>query len=229
MKNYSKFLLAGFFCTVAFGAGACSNADVGGTASTDEEKKVALVWDDARLFDAKSELPDCKKFDGVAQVIDEKSFFKCVDGKWELLDVSAPAYEQLPKCDAPMNDFCIDIVNDNKVDASYVCDEGKWVKGTRIEGFEGCFKGDENGGLEDYIALSIKCSINPSLQDCINGKCSVDWDVGMNLAKGTIIPLELLELGGQLVFKQFFSLFIDDGCCSISSYMDKPYYSDVCE
>lgn len=38
------------------------------------------------------------------------------DGKWELLDVFALAYEQLLKCGFSMNDFCIDVANGPAID-----------------------------------------------------------------------------------------------------------------
>lgn len=134
----SRYLLTLAFCLAAFGAVACSDDSSSSPAADDNKKESGL-----QVFDTKADLPSCDKFDGVvAQVIDEKAFFACVDDSWEQVDFSAPSYEQLPKCDASMNDFCVDIVNDDKVDASYVCDEGKWVKGRRSDG--GCVKGNEN-------------------------------------------------------------------------------------
>lgn len=145
MKNYSRFLLAGALCVAALGSVACSD-DSSSTAPANDEKKSTGTWDDVQIFDAKSDLPSCDKFDGVAaQVVDEKSFFACIDGKWEQINVSAPAYEQLPECTASLNDFCIDITDGDEIQKSYVCDEGQWVKGNRAEGETGgCLKGDDN-------------------------------------------------------------------------------------
>ncbi len=122
-----------------FGAVACSD-DSSSSAAADDGKNDSFSWSDLQVFDAKSDLPSCKKFDGVAQVIDEKAFFACVDDSWEQVDFSAPSYEQLPKCDASMNDFCVDIMEGEKIEDSYICDEGVWVKG--VDG--SCLKGDDN-------------------------------------------------------------------------------------
>ena len=137
--KFSKYLLALAFGAAVFGAVACSD-DSSSSPAADDDKKESLSWDDLQVFDAKSDLPSCDKFDGVAQVIDEKSFFACIDGEWAQIGVSASTYDELPKCDAPMNDFCIGVSEGEKTDASYICDEGTWVKG--VDG--GCSKGDEN-------------------------------------------------------------------------------------
>ena len=127
-----------------FGAVACSDDSSSSAPVNDDKKEGGL-----QVFDAKGDLPSCDKFDGVvAQVIHEKAFFACVDDSWEQVDFSAPSYEQLPKCDASMNDFCVDITEGEKIEDSYICDEGEWVKGSRIKGFDGCFKGNENRAKE---------------------------------------------------------------------------------
>lgn len=146
MKSFSRFLLACAFSLAAMGAVACSD-DSSSSASSNDEKKSADSWNEIQVFDAKSDLPNCDKFDGaVAQVIDEKAFFACFDGGWGQIGVTAPAYEQLPECGASLNDFCIDVADDDKIRESYVCDEGEWVKASKAEGAAGgCLKGDENG------------------------------------------------------------------------------------
>ncbi|WP_407444697.1 hypothetical protein [Fibrobacter sp.] len=145
----SKYLLTLALGVAVFGAVACSD-DSSSTAPANDEKKSTGTWDDVQIFDAKANLPSCDKFDGVAQVVDEKAFFACVEGEWEQINVSAPAYEQLPECTAPLNDFCIDISNGDEIQQSYVCDEGEWVKAIRVEG-GGCAEGYVNGiAVEDW-------------------------------------------------------------------------------
>lgn len=140
----SRYLLTLAFGVAAFGAIACSD-DSSSSAAADDGKSDSFSWSDLQVFDAKADLPSCKKFDGVAQVIDEKAFFACVEGEWMQIGVSVPTYDDLPKCNAPMNDFCIDVGEEVTPDTSYICDEGTWVKG--VEG--SCLKGDENKGMED--------------------------------------------------------------------------------
>lgn len=132
----SRYLLTLAFGVAMFGAIACSDDSSSSAAADDNKKESGL-----QVFDAKGDLPSCDKFDGVvAQVIHEKAFFACVDDSWEQVDFSAPSYEQLPKCDASMNDFCVDIGEGEKIEDSYICDEGEWVKG--VDG--SCLKGDDN-------------------------------------------------------------------------------------
>ncbi|MCQ2063100.1 MAG: hypothetical protein MJY99_07155 [Fibrobacter sp.] len=140
----SRYLLTLAFGVAMFGAVACSD-DSSSSAAVDDGKNDSFSWSDLQVFDAKADLPSCKKFDGVAQVIDEKAFFVCLEGEWTQIGVSAPSYDELPKCNAPMNDFCIDVGEGEKNEASYICDEGTWVKG--VEG--SCLKGNENKGMED--------------------------------------------------------------------------------
>ena len=141
----SRYLLTLALCAAVFGAVACSD-DSSSSAVADDEKKDSTTWDDLLVFDAKADLPSCEKFEGVAaQVFDEKAFFACVEGEWMQIGVSVPTYDDLPKCNAPMNDFCIDVGEEVTPDASYICDEGTWVKG--VEG--SCLKGNENKGMED--------------------------------------------------------------------------------
>lgn len=151
----SRYLLTLALCAAVFGAVACSNSsdslvssdESDGLASLDDGKKDFFTWDDLiQVFDAKADLPSCEKFEGVAaQVFDEKAFFACVEGEWMQIGVSVPTYDDLPKCNAPMNDSCIDVGEEVTPDASYICDEGTWVKG--VEG--SCLKGNENKGMED--------------------------------------------------------------------------------
>ena len=131
----SRYLLTLAFGVAMFGAVACSDDSSSSAPVNDDKKEGGL-----QVFDAKGDLPNCDKFEGVAQVIDEKAFFACVDDSWEQVDFSAPSYEQLPKCDASMNDFCVDIMEGEKIEDSYICDEGVWVKG--VDG--SCLKGDDN-------------------------------------------------------------------------------------
>lgn len=142
MKNCFKFFLTCAFCLTAMGVVACSD-DSSSSAPANDEKKNTGSWNEIQVFDAKTDLPSCDKFDGAtAQVIDEKAFFACFDGKWEQIGVTVPAYEQLPECKASLNDFCIDIADGDKIQESYVCDEGEWVKASKAKG--GCIKGNEN-------------------------------------------------------------------------------------
>ncbi len=79
--NFSKYLLTLAFGAAVFGAVACSD-DSSSSVAADDGKKDAATWDDLQVFDAKSDLPSCDKFEGVAaQVIDEKSFFVCLEGE----------------------------------------------------------------------------------------------------------------------------------------------------
>lgn len=172
MKNYSRFLLAGALCVAALGSVACSD-DSSSTAPANDEKKSTGTWGDVQIFDAKSDLPSCDKFKGAAaQVIDEKSFFACIDGKWEQINVSAPAYEQLPECTAPLNDFCIDITDGDEIQKSYVCDEGQWVKGNRAEGeIGGCLKGDDNS----LASVTSPTSVTFAIRGGIGGLKGYDY------------------------------------------------------
>ncbi|WP_407444695.1 hypothetical protein [Fibrobacter sp.] len=138
MKNSTKLLL-GAFCLAALGLVACSD-DSSSSAAADDGKKDAATWDDLQVFDAKANLPSCDKFDGVAQVVDEKAFFACVEGEWTQIAMFARAYDELPKCNAPMNDFCVDVGDGDEPEAAYICVEGTWVKG--VDG--SCLKGDDN-------------------------------------------------------------------------------------
>ncbi len=149
MMNLSKYFLTLALGAAVFGAVACSNSsdslvslnESDGLASLDDGKKDFFTWDDVQVFDAKADLPSCDKFDGVAaQVIDEKSFFVCFEGEWTQIAVFARAYDELPKCNAPMNDFCIDVGDGDEPEAAYICDEGTWVKG--VDG--SCLKGRAN-------------------------------------------------------------------------------------
>ena len=135
----SKYLLTLAFGAAVFGAIACSD-DSSSSAAADDGKNDSFSWSDLQVFDAKADLPSCKKFDGVAQVIDEKAFFACLEGEWTQIAVSARAYDELPKCNAPMNDFCIDVGDGENPEAAYICDEGTWVKGEDGS----CLKGDDN-------------------------------------------------------------------------------------
>lgn len=152
MKKYSRILVAGVFGLAACGVVACSDDSSSSASANDDKKESGL-----QVFDAKGDMPSCDKFDGAAaQVIDEKAFFACIDDSWEQVSFSAPSYEQLPKCDASMNDFCVDITEGEKIEDSYICDEGEWVKGSRIDGFDGCFKGNENSVEVERIG---RCSV----------------------------------------------------------------------
>ena len=142
----SKHLLTLAFCLAAFGAVACSD-DSSSSAAADDGKNDSFSWSDLQVFDGMADLPSCDKFDGVAQVIDEKAFFACVEGEWTQIAVSARAYDELPKCNAPMNGFCIDIGDGENPEAAYICDEGTWVKG--VDG--SCLKGDDNAMFDNLV------------------------------------------------------------------------------
>lgn len=156
MKNYSKLLLASVLCVALFGAVACSD-DSSSSAPSNDVKKNASIWKDVKMFDSKSDLPSCDKFDGIAvQVFDEKGFFTCFEGEWMPINVLVTEYEKLPKCEAAMNDFCVDVAGGKKIEASYICDEGKWVKGSKVEGSSLCMKTDKNS-LE--IEYNVSCKV----------------------------------------------------------------------
>ncbi|WP_407442413.1 hypothetical protein [Fibrobacter sp.] len=156
MMNLSKYLLTLAFCLAAFSAVACSD-DSSSSAAADDGKKDAATWDDLQHFDDLADLPSCDKFEGVAaQVFDEKGFFVCSDNDWVQIGVSVPAYDKLPKCEAAMNDFCVYIEENEKIEASYICDEGEWVKGHKIEGSELCTKTDENSYEIEY---NVSCMV----------------------------------------------------------------------
>lgn len=153
MKAISKFFLSAAFGLAVFGAAACSDDDSSSASANDGGKTEAadFDWADVQVFDAKTDLPGCSKFKGVAQVIDEKAFFSCEEGKWVRIGVTAPSYDELPKCDAKLNDFCVDIADGADIQESYVCGEGEWVKGLKDEDGVGCLKGDDN------ISLTATC------------------------------------------------------------------------
>ncbi len=77
----------------------------------------------------------------------------------------ARAYDELPKCNAPMNDFCIDVGDDDKVEASYICDEGTWVKG--VDG--SCLKGDENFNWGSLFTILFPL-VEPNIKKLFNKK-----------------------------------------------------------
>ncbi|WP_407442411.1 hypothetical protein [Fibrobacter sp.] len=159
MKNNLNYLLVFALSAAVFGAVACSD-DSSSSAAADDGKKDAATWDDLQVFDAKSDLPSCDKFDGVAaQVIDEKAFFACVDGEWTQIAVFAPTYDELPKCNAPMNDFCIDVGDGEESETAYICDEGTWIKG--VDG--SCLKGDENFDWGNLI-ITIAPMVEPIIK-----------------------------------------------------------------
>lgn len=145
----SRYLLTLAFGAAVFGAIACSD-DSSSSAAADDGKSDVATWEDLQHFDDLADLPNCEKFEGVAaQVIDEKGFFACSDNEWLQIGVSVPAYDKLPKCEASMNDFCVYIEENEKIEASYICDEGTWVRGIQIDGVSLCLKGGENSSVTE--------------------------------------------------------------------------------
>lgn len=144
MKNHLNYLLVFALSAAVFGAVACSD-DSSSSVAADDGKSDVATWEDLQHFDDLADLPSCEKFEGVAaQVIDEKGFFACSDNEWLHIGISVPAYDKLPKCEASMNDFCVYIEENEKIEASYICDEGTWVRGVQIDGVSLCLKGGEN-------------------------------------------------------------------------------------
>ncbi len=167
MINLSKYLLTLAFGVAVFGAVACSD-DSSSSAAADDGKNDSFFWSDLQVFDAKADLPSCDKFDGVAQVVDEKAFFACLEGEWTQIAVFARAYDELPKCNAPMNDFCIDVGDHEESEAAYICDEGTWIKG--VDG--SCLKGDDNRAA--LIKPPSLCDTREGSGHIENGVCVVD-------------------------------------------------------
>lgn len=145
----SKILLAGAFCLALFNTVACSD-DSSSTTSAKTSKNVQVESDSlwkANIveIDSKKELPSCDSSEStVAQVYDEKAFFVCKNGEWQKVSIVVPSYDDLPQCGASLNDFCIDIAEDAEIQDSFVCDEGKWVKGFKDDEMVDCTKEDEN-------------------------------------------------------------------------------------
>lgn len=145
----SRYLLTLALGVAMFGAVACSD-DSSSSVAADDGKSDVATWEDLQHFDDFADLPSCEKFEGVAaQVIDEKGFFACSDNEWLHIGISVPAYDKLPKCEASMNEFCVYIEENEKIEASYICDEGTWVRGVQIDGVSLCLKGGENSSVTE--------------------------------------------------------------------------------
>lgn len=158
MKKNSKILLASTLCLSLFGAVACSDDDSSTSASLRIfDHKVAFTndgdiidWDGTfKSFDSVEDLPACDLNKSIAQVIDEKTFYGCYKGKWGVADLVYPSYEELPECDAAMNEFNVGVVKENSntryEEWGYTCKEGKWVHGN-----------DDNAGSHATIRIDAK-------------------------------------------------------------------------